>query len=353
MADRLLLYGATGHTGSRIARRAQQLGLDPVLAGRAPGPLQALAATLGCAWRVAACDDPLALAQMLDGVAVVLNAAGPFEITGVPIAIACMRAGCDYLDTSGEGFAYRDIRMLGARAAAANVALVPGAGFCVVASEILLRRIVQNDMAVPRAVRIAFSGGPGASVGSMKSLYASLYEGVAVVRDRRPAYVPIGALERSFDFGAAGGRLACTAITVADTTTAMVDVPSAQQVDAYVEGNLLVRMLYEASGRATHVTKVQPWTWLAQKVMARWPATPDTGMPSGAAVVVEADDAWCQTAVRGLRTQSTYDFTAVVAVALAQAVLAGGAKPGFQTPVPLIAGDATFTTALDSVATPL
>lgn len=353
MADRLLVYGATGHTGQRIARRARAVGLDPIVAGRSPGPLQALAAALGCPWRVAACDDAAALDAMLDDVAVVLNAAGPFEVTGVPLAIACMRRGCHYLDTSGEAFAYRDIKALAARAAARNVALVPGAGFCVVASELLLDDIVRHRMNAPQAVRIAFSGGPGASVGSMLSLYASLYEGVAVVRDGRPAYVPVGALERDFDFGASGGRRACTAISVADTITAMLDVPSVQRVDSYVEGNLLVRMLYEASGRGTRITKVQPWKWLAQMAMSRWPATPDTGLPSGAAVVVEAEDAWCQSVATGIATSSTYDFTAVVAVALAQAMLAGAAKPGFQTPGPVLVANPGFLAALAGVVVPL
>src|SRR3954447_12545988 len=47
MASRIVLLGATGHTGGRVARSLVASGARPVLAGRDPGRLAPLAAALG------------------------------------------------------------------------------------------------------------------------------------------------------------------------------------------------------------------------------------------------------------------------------------------------------------------
>src|SRR4051794_41984036 len=47
MAARIVLLGATGHTGGRTAQALTGRGARPVLAGRDPGRLEPLAARLG------------------------------------------------------------------------------------------------------------------------------------------------------------------------------------------------------------------------------------------------------------------------------------------------------------------
>src|SRR5262245_64467220 len=67
--DRLLVYGATGYTGGLLAALAKERGLAPIVAGRSRERVEALATRLGVEARVAAVDDPAALAEMLRGVA--------------------------------------------------------------------------------------------------------------------------------------------------------------------------------------------------------------------------------------------------------------------------------------------
>lgn len=50
MTQTFLLYGATGYTGRLAAYAAVRQGLRPILAGRDPGKIAALAGELGC-WR--------------------------------------------------------------------------------------------------------------------------------------------------------------------------------------------------------------------------------------------------------------------------------------------------------------
>jgi short subunit dehydrogenase-like uncharacterized protein len=340
--QRVLIYGAGGRTGQSIARHARSRGLDVVVAGRSASRIAGLARSLGCDARTASCDDRPALAAMLRDVALVINSAGPFAATASRIAGACIDARCHYLDVNGEIEAYQAVADRGPKAEAAGVLLMPGAGYCVIASTFILARLLSYPnanppMHEPARARIAFSGGPASSAGSIKSLYASLYPGVRIVRDGELVSVPIGSLDRAFDFGQAGGRLDCTALSVADTLAALFDArPSLRQIETYVEGSLATRAFFEASGRFTRYSKVQPWKALVERSIDRWPATPDSGVDTRAAVCVEVDNAWLETRREVHVTPSTYEFTAVAATAIAELIVAGvGVQPGFHTPARL------------------
>lgn len=342
-AQRVLVYGAGGHTGRSIVARAKAQGLDVVVAGRPSAALTQLAQAAKCELRAAPVDDAQALSASLQGIGVAINAAGPFAHTASHMVEACIGAGCHYLDINGEIDAYQFVADWGPDAEDANVVLLPGAGYCVIASSLLLRDLLATFVgpSVPTRVRVAFAGGPASSVGSIRSLYTALYPGVSVVRDGELTSVPIGSIERALDFGGSVARVDCTAISVADTVAASFVAPTVRQIESYVEGTLLVRAAFEASGRLTRFSKVQPWKWLVEKGVGRWPATPDTGVDTRASVLVEVEDQWRQVVRVVHATPSTYDFTAVGAVAAAQFLLGGPAiAPGFHTPASLDDGGA-------------
>src|SRR6185369_2237524 len=93
-----MLYGAYGTTGRLILDEAMRRGHRPLLAGRDPSRLAALAAQT-CLQSVALrLDSPQSAAPALAGVSAVLNAAGPFFATGAPIRRLCLEAGVSYLD---------------------------------------------------------------------------------------------------------------------------------------------------------------------------------------------------------------------------------------------------------------
>jgi short subunit dehydrogenase-like uncharacterized protein len=136
-----MIYGAAGYTGTLIARHARESGHRPVLAGRSASAVAALAEQLGLRHRTAALDDPAALTAALDGVDIVLNAAGPFLHTAAPLAQACLRAGVHYLDIGNELQAFRALYDLDQRARQAGVTIMPGAGFGVIATNCLARYV--------------------------------------------------------------------------------------------------------------------------------------------------------------------------------------------------------------------
>jgi short subunit dehydrogenase-like uncharacterized protein len=136
-----MLYGAGGHTGAMIAQHARTRGHQPLLAGRSAPAVTALAGRLDLPHRALALDDPAALAAALADVDLVLNAAGPFLQTATPLAEACLRARVHYLDIGNELQVFRALYGLHQRAQAAGVAVIPGTGFGVVATNCLARYV--------------------------------------------------------------------------------------------------------------------------------------------------------------------------------------------------------------------
>jgi hypothetical protein len=126
MTDRLLIYGANGATGRRLAELALADGLTPVLAGRDADRITRLADRLGGEARVAPIDQ---LAGIVTDVRVIASCVAPYTAYGRPVAQAALRAGAHYLDLTGEP---RFVRWLldtcDGPARDRGVTLVPSAG---------------------------------------------------------------------------------------------------------------------------------------------------------------------------------------------------------------------------------
>lgn len=125
------VYGAYGHTGRFVVAELLRRGISPVLAGRDAARLARFAADHpGLAHRAAPVDEPAMLRRVLKGSSVVINCAGPFLDTAVPVALASVAVGAHYLDVSAEQAAVQETyRMLDVVATAAGVAVVPALAF--------------------------------------------------------------------------------------------------------------------------------------------------------------------------------------------------------------------------------
>jgi short subunit dehydrogenase-like uncharacterized protein len=80
-------------------------------------------------------QDEGQLNNKLEDVDLVLNAAGPFVHTAIPIIHACLETGTSYLDVSGEVMVMEQIFALDQQAQDAGIAIIPGVGFNVLASD--------------------------------------------------------------------------------------------------------------------------------------------------------------------------------------------------------------------------
>lgn len=136
-----LIYGAYGYTGELIVREAVRRGLRPILAGRRPEPLEKLAGELGLPFRAFPLQDEETLLASLGGVSAVLHAAGPFVHTSRPMVEACLKAGCHYLDITGEIGVFEALFRRHHRAQEAGVTLLPGTGLDVVPTDCLAAQL--------------------------------------------------------------------------------------------------------------------------------------------------------------------------------------------------------------------
>ncbi len=98
----IVIYGASGHTGSLIARALREQELEFAVAGRDTRRLQEAALGLCDDVRSAAVDDHAGLVGIFEDADVVVNCAGPFTAIGEGVIRAALEADCHYIDTTGE-----------------------------------------------------------------------------------------------------------------------------------------------------------------------------------------------------------------------------------------------------------
>jgi short subunit dehydrogenase-like uncharacterized protein len=127
----VLVFGATGYTGQLTVRALAARGAEFIVAGRNRTRLEELAAATGAAGvAIAEVGDVDALAEAAGGARVLLSCVGPFSLLGHTAAEAAVRAGVNYLDSTGEGdFIASLVARYDAAARTAGIAMAPALGF--------------------------------------------------------------------------------------------------------------------------------------------------------------------------------------------------------------------------------
>lgn len=347
MRSSLLIYGVNGRIGGLVSRLAAAAGLPHLAAGRDFETVAAHADPLMLPSRTFSLSDPAKIDRGLAEVSVVLNAAGPFGETGPPLAEACVRAGVHYLDLAGEVPELEAMRGLDARARQAGVMLMPGAGFAVVPTDALAARLKRR---LPSACRLRLAC-EAVGAGSGRRL-------LALVRDarRRP-----GVRRRGGELAPA--RLADETLTVdlgGGRRTAVADPWRADAVSAYWSGvysDIDVYMVVPAPlGWLVRSPLAAPAGaligWLAQATAAlggpprraakvrRRVAVGERAAAGGLSRIwARAEDAAGNRVTARLRGPEVDLFTARIALWVAERVLAGRLRVGFQTPVTAYGAD--------------
>lgn len=104
----IVLFGASGYTGRRVAESMVRRGLRPILAGRSAGRLTSLAQRLGKLGLgkldVVSADvgDAASVRALIARGDVLVSTVGPFSQLGEPALRAAVDAGAIYLDSAGE-----------------------------------------------------------------------------------------------------------------------------------------------------------------------------------------------------------------------------------------------------------
>src|SRR5687768_3023628 len=99
----IVLFGATGYTGRLTAKALQNRGAKFIVAGRDARKLEKLAQQTDAAdLAVCAVGDVDALTKSLSSARVLVTCVGPFVDLGWTAVEAALKAGVNYIDSTGE-----------------------------------------------------------------------------------------------------------------------------------------------------------------------------------------------------------------------------------------------------------
>ena len=301
-------------------------------------------------------------------------------MTASGLADAALEARCHYVDINSEIDVYRNIDDLAPKADQRGVVMVSGAGASAAASDVLLNwailKLLKYDEVVKKdgtlgAVRIAVPQSLNITRGSAASIARSLREQVAVVRfdpaeksprldkQMRASHVPLGNLERSFDFGPRrrghGGvkdkdgkqkqgrpRIA-SAVNMVDTLTAKHTLVRnglrADTIESYVEMGSLGRIAYQAAGMLSPFTSLPFVRAVTGSPLSLLPdsLTQSELNEDQHVVVLEIEDKFQRRVVDWLwQVPNIYQFTAQLVVGIAQKMATTHDLKGWATPAQVL-----------------
>jgi len=232
--SRIVIFGATGHTGRMVAERLVAQGAKPVLAGRSEDSVRALAERLGTEWRRADAMRQNSVFALLEPGDVLVSTVGPFARWGEGAVRAAIAAGGVYLDSAGEAsFIRRVFEELGPAAASSGAALLPAMGYDFVPGA--LAAALALEQAGDAALRVDvgyYALGAGSSAGTRRSAVGVALDESHAFRDG--ALRPSRTAERVRSFTVRGREREAVSIGGAEQLTLPATYPRLREVNVYL-----------------------------------------------------------------------------------------------------------------------
>ena len=327
-----LIYGANGYTGKLVAEAAVEKGYKPLLAGRSEAAVKAIAHRLQLPYQIVDLNNCKQLDQLLQQVPFVIHAAGPFKHTAQQMVEACIRTRRHYIDVNGDIAVFEFIRGYHDAALAANIMLLPGAGFDVVPSDcaaMLAARLCPGAT----HLRVAFcsEGNAGLSHGTATTMLTKLGEGCIVREAGALKHKPLGHKSQWLQF-MHGKRFVMT-LGWGDVSTAYVST-GISNIETYTGIKPSTHRWLKMQGIFNWVLRMGMIRNYIQRRIDALPAGPDAEQRSNSNTYfnVQATAPGGKTATVLLKGPNGYTITADACILLAVKFLAQNFKPGYQTP---------------------
>lgn len=325
----IIVYGAYGYTGELIIRRCQELGIKPLLSGRNESKLKPIADKYGLPFQTADLK-PTDLDKLLAGAKVVIHAAGPFIHTAKPMIEACIKNKVHYTDITGEIAVFALARKYHKQTIEAGVMVLPGTGFDVVPSDCLAAHL-KSRMPEADDLELAFYGTGRASRGTSLTVVEGLGFGGTIRKDGKLKQVSDAYDVKRFDFGPKN----MTAVTIpwGDVYTAF-----------YSTGIPNIKVYMGLPQKAIDGMKWGKWfgwfmrtEFVKNKARAKIKAgkagpTDEQRAKATTYLVGTATNKAGKSLTSTIQTQEGYTLTAMTSVHIAQEILKGNFKAGWQTP---------------------
>ncbi len=328
---KFLLYGANGYTAGLVIEFANAYGLEPVLAGRNAAKIEKLAKVHSLTFEVFSLDHLDEIEDKIKSYDLVLHCAGPFIHTAKNMMHACINTQTHYLDITGEIEVFELGQSLSEAAKNSNITLIPGTGFDVVPTDCLAAYLKEK---MPDATHLALGiGSEGAVVshGTAKTVVENIGHGGFIRADGKLKKVPTAYKNRIIPFD--GKSLHAMTIPWGDLST------------AYFHTKIPNIEVFMAIPPKTfkRIRSVRFLEWIVRtnfiknylkKRIDRIPAGPNKKQRAAAKSLIwgEVTNAKGEKIAANLVGPEGYTLTAKTALMIAQKVLDGDFKTGFQTP---------------------
>jgi short subunit dehydrogenase-like uncharacterized protein len=304
---KLLIYGATGYTGTMICHEAARRGLDFEIAGRDEGKLFVLSQRLNVPYHVFPVDDKAGWGTALAEKTCLLNIAGPFSETAELAMDACITHQVHYIDITAEVDIYRLAETKDSAAAAAGIMIISGAGLFATYDPLVVH--TSKRIGSPVRLRAAFKYSGGFTPGSIASSANIINAGLLVRRNGLVEKLSESA-SANFDFGSGAEECFATPLGGIILCYKSTGIPDIQE---------FFQMALPASTPVSKALKIEQAHTEADalpysKILAE--VTGKDGSSVRSMAIMPAG----------------YMPTVSAAIEIASRVLDGSFKPGFQSP---------------------
>lgn len=327
----IVVYGSYGYTGRLIVDLCRKRNLQVVLSGRNRDALAAQSQQSGYPYQVVDSGDANGLQALLGPAEVVIHCGGPFKHTAGSMAQACLATHTHYTDITGEYQVFESLAELDAQAKAAGIMIMPGTGFDVVPSDCLAAHL-KSRLPDATHLQLAFaSTSPGTSRGTKKTSVEGLGSGTLIRKDGHLTQVPLGRDVLSIDFGAF--RINALCIPWGDVATAWrsTGIPNIAVFMGATDAMIRNARWSNYFGWLLRWPPVQ--RYLMRQIDRKAPGPSEEKRDKGKSFLWgKVKNAQGEERVSRIVTASGYALTAQTAVSIAEKIIAGNLKPGYQTP---------------------
>ena len=328
--NKILIYGAYGYTGRLIVEECLKKGYQPLLAGRNPEKMKQYAAKVGLEFDVFDVTQKEALESWLKRGEVLIHCGGPFVHTSKEMIEACLATQTHYTDITGEYQVFDLAQTYSEQAKAKGLMLLPGTGFDVVPSDCLAKKLHES---FPEAdtLELAFmSKGGRLSRGTTKTMIENMGDPQVVRRNGSYEFQIMGMSSKHIDFGAMESL--AIGITWGDISAAYVStgIPNIEVFTGTTKEQLAK---VKKMGRFSFVLKSKMIKNFLKNKLDKKPDGPSEERREGSRMFLwgKASNGSKSIEVR-LSTPNGYTLTASTSVLIAEKIMNGNFKSGYQTP---------------------
>ncbi|MBL7848633.1 MAG: saccharopine dehydrogenase NADP-binding domain-containing protein [Cyclobacteriaceae bacterium] len=326
----IVVYGSYGYTGKLIVDLCREKKLQVILAGRNADALSAQGMESGYPYQVVDSGDLEALKKLLEPAAVVIHCGGPFKHTARTMAEACFATQTHYTDITGEYQVFEQLAGMDEQARKSGITLMPGTGFDVVPSDCLAAHL-KSRLPSATHLQLAFaSSAAGMSRGTKKTSVEGLGYGGVIRKEGKLTSVPLGHA-MNIDFGAF--RMNALCIPWGDISTAWrsTGIPNIEVFMGATDSMIRNARLSNYLGWLLRMRWVK--NYMMKQIDRRPPGPSEERREKGKSFLwgkVTGPNGEERTS--RLVTASGYTLTARTAVLIAEKIISGNFKPGYQTP---------------------